>query len=266
MIGKGFTKDTGPDVDRFIWAVQEIAFAIAQHIDPEMVEGIVLQTHAHKKEIREGEAGKPPERGGILWYTEACASDREARVLFNGFKAANKRKQVYMYLGGGQVSPNQTPLLSSVLLLTKTHDWLAVVCVALYLIGSCGASFVAPWPRTRFITTGGEIAAGAASDLLSAGPAAAESETGSVQPSRVEENATKDAFISKCSNMLTTLIDMSTRSGIPVVDGSLLPPREGDEAAMGAVRTRTFLHERDNYRTFLRAWGEAREGKIRAMH
>ena len=158
------------------------------------------------------------------------------------------------------MSPNQTPLLSSVLLLTKTHDWLAVVCVALYLIGSCGASFVAPWPRTHLITTGGEVAAGAASDLLSAGPAAAESETGSVQPSRVEENATKDAFISKCSNMLTTLIDMSTRSGIPVVDGSLLPPREGE------VRTRTFQHERDKYRTFLRAWGEAREGEIRAMH
>ena len=99
-----------------------------------------------------------------MWFTQACNSDRTARVLRDLQKPANKRKQVYSYWGGGQLSPLQTPLLTSVLVLTKTHDWLAIACVALYVIGTCGASGAAPWPRPDLMTVATEVHAGPADD------------------------------------------------------------------------------------------------------
>ena len=140
------------------------------------------------------------------------------------------------------------------LVLTKTHDWLAVVCVALYLIGSCGGSFMAPWPRHNLITTGGEVAAGSASDVLSAGPAAEEIETG--RSSVGNPDTVKTAFVLKCTNKFTKLIEKSTFSGS---HGAFQPPLSFQPPLddMSSVR-----HE---YRTFLRAWGEARERVIHEM-
>ena len=56
---KGGAIDEGPDVDRFILAFQEIVFAIAQHIEPELIEEVILQAHEHKKEIHEDDSVKP---------------------------------------------------------------------------------------------------------------------------------------------------------------------------------------------------------------
>ena len=86
---------------------------------------------------------------------------------------------------------------TSVVVLTKTHDWLAVTCVALYLIGGCGASSVPPWPKHELITTEPEIEQLGLQQFLSAAPAAEEAETTSSRGSLSDK--AKAAFVQKCN-------------------------------------------------------------------
>ena len=102
-----------------------------------------------------------------------------------------------MYLGGGQVKCAQTLLLRSVVVLTRTHDWLAVTCVALYMIGGCGASSVPPWPKHELITTEPEIEQFGLQQFHSAAPAAEEAETTSSRGSLSDK--AKAAFVQKCN-------------------------------------------------------------------
>ena len=134
-------------------------------------------------------------------------------------------------------------MLTSVLVVTKNHEWLALACVALYLVGSCGASLRAPWPCGELMTVATESAADRTSDVLSGGAAGVEPDVGNVRLS----DAAKDAFIEKCNAYLTKLIQMS--------DGSTCLVHSGAVPASCKIL-------RDMSKIFLRSWAQAREHEL----
>jgi len=65
---------------------------------------------------------------GQLWFTKACASDREAVTLIDTSMAKAQSKRVYAYLGGGGLTEASTDLASGVVV--KVWSWEMAACVA----------------------------------------------------------------------------------------------------------------------------------------
>ena len=89
---------------------------------------------------------------GHLWFTKACASDREAVALVNQDMATRRAKRVYAYLGGGGLTEASTELASGVVVKTKTWELGAAVVAATTLLSAAVPGRTVRLER-RFVTT-----------------------------------------------------------------------------------------------------------------
>jgi len=134
-----------PDSEEWIRSFQTFVYAVAWTAEVEMIDGLSLRKTQHKRQV----ISQMTENGGLLYWTQACASKRWAFVLYGADFARKKKYQWYSYHGGGSAlgSEDQSPLLQSILVNTKNHKWAAVTCVALWLICCCGSPCdPPPWP------------------------------------------------------------------------------------------------------------------------
>ena len=80
----------------------------------------------HKMRVREEE--------GDLWFNKSCHSNLIATTVKKG-----QKKLVYMYLGGGGVDYEQSPLLQGIVVVCKAWRWAAFAYAAVRLAGlACG--------------------------------------------------------------------------------------------------------------------------------
>lgn len=83
-------------------------------------------TIAHKTEIKEDH--------GALWFNKACASSRLATCILDPTRKRGKKKQWYVYLGGGAVDVDQSELLAGGVVLCKDWAWAALTLLAAWLL------------------------------------------------------------------------------------------------------------------------------------
>ena len=100
-------------VEPMLRALGVVVWHLAGAMFPEKLEGCGLTTIAHKTEIKEDH--------GQLWFNKACASSRLATCILDPARARGKKKQWYVYLGGGAVDVDQSELLAGGVVLCK--DW-----------------------------------------------------------------------------------------------------------------------------------------------
>ena len=98
--------------------IQVVVYAVAYTVKPELIEGLSLHKTQHKRIVYT--VNSP--HGDLLLVANACSSSRDAFYLYCENFERKKRKRWYGYHGGGAVSPDQTELLQSVLVVTKDHS------------------------------------------------------------------------------------------------------------------------------------------------
>ena len=82
-------------VEPMLQAIGVLVWNSAESYYPDKVQGAVLKMIPHKTEVVKDDAG------GDLWFNKSCASNRIATGIVHPDKPPGKRKQWYIYLGGG---------------------------------------------------------------------------------------------------------------------------------------------------------------------
>ncbi len=122
----GAVLDGEPMIRSFValcWNVYEL-------LTPEADRAALLQTcFAHKATI--------VERGGLEWWSRTCASDREASILVDPEAARMKKRVVYAYLGGGQMTVASASTVQCVVVRVKETQWGAIVLAVAAILSRC---------------------------------------------------------------------------------------------------------------------------------
>ena len=76
---------------------------------------------------------------GLRWFSEQCASGREANVLVHDCKPSRQRNRLYAYLAGGSLSSGSAggDMACSIAVRTKTWKMAAVRIAAVILLTHC---------------------------------------------------------------------------------------------------------------------------------
>ena len=113
-------------VEPMLRALGVVVWYLAKAMFPEKLAGCELTTIAHKMEIKEDH--------GALWFNKACDSSRLATCILDPTRARGKKKQWYVYLGGGAIDVNQTELLAGGVVLCKDWKWAELTLLAAWLL------------------------------------------------------------------------------------------------------------------------------------
>ena len=113
-------------VEPMLRALGVVVWYLAKAMFPEKIKECDLTTIRHKMEIKEDH--------GALWFNKACDSSRLATCILDPARARGKKKQWYVYLGGGAIDVNQTELLAGGVVLCKDWAWAELTLLAAWLL------------------------------------------------------------------------------------------------------------------------------------
>ena len=118
-------------VEPMLQAIGVLVWYLAKSYCPEKVDGAVLKMIPHKTEVIKDVAGD------YLWFNKSCASNRIATCIVHLDKPPGKRKQWYIYLGGGEVDDCQSQVLMEAVVKAKAWTWAALTLLASWILLGC---------------------------------------------------------------------------------------------------------------------------------
>ena len=113
-------------VEPMLRALGVVVWHLASAMCPEKLARCELTTIAHKMEIKEDH--------GALWFNKACPSSRLATCILDPARKRGKKKQWYVYLGGGAIDVDQSELLAGGVVLCKDWAWARLTLLAAWLL------------------------------------------------------------------------------------------------------------------------------------
>ncbi len=125
-----------------------VCFLLIKALQPDLFISLQFRLMRHKAEVKEVQ--------GEQWFHKACKSNRIAVCLLSPELKKGKKKQVYMYLGGGSLDTEASSLLQGIVVLCKSWSLAALMVLAVWVVSSCAPCGPAVFIDPKLVITQAE--------------------------------------------------------------------------------------------------------------